>query len=42
MADLGKRYEHDGISFLAFTPGRTVPYCAQFSASQRGVERQTP
>jgi hypothetical protein len=38
MADLSKRYNHDGISFLAFTPGLSMPYCAHFSASQRGGE----
>ena len=38
MADLSKRYNHDGISFLAFTPGLQLPYCAHFSASQRGGE----
>jgi hypothetical protein len=38
MADLSKRYNHDGISFLAFTLGLSMPYCAHFSASQRGGE----
>jgi hypothetical protein len=38
MADLSKRYDHDGISFLAFTLGLSMPYCAHFSASQRGGE----
>ncbi len=26
---LDKRYNHDGISFLAFIAGPTLPYCAQ-------------
>ncbi len=38
-AGLSKRYEHDGLSFLAFTPAASLPYCAHFSVASRcGVE----
>jgi hypothetical protein len=37
-ADRSKRYNHDGISYRAFTPGPCMAVLRPFSASQHGGE----
>ena len=37
-ADRSKRYNHDGISYRAFTRGLFMAVLRPFSASQRGGE----